>query len=324
MIEVSVKRSVTIGGRRVSPVPAVVALLLVALAVADARREGTVFVLTALNGLTTAALYFLVAAGFTLIFGLLRVTNLAHGSFYLAGGYVGYSVRVETGSWLLALAGAALTMGVLGVLLQWAVLRRVAADPMRESLLTIGMTVVVADLTLSIWGSSAKDIGAPGWLDSTVTFGQIVYSQYRLAMFGLAVLVGLALWFVIQRTRVGMTIRAAVDDPAILATTGVNVPLVLTLAFGLGTGLAGFAGVAGGSYLSIAQGEDSRYLLVSLLVVIVGGLGSVWGAAIGALAVGLVEAFAQVHLPTYSVLVTFGVMIAILAVRPRGLLGGAA
>lgn len=303
---------------------AVAAALVVAFATRDARHDPTVFAIMLLNGLTTAGLYFLVAAGFTLIFGLLRVTNLAHGSFYLAGGYVGYTVRTETGSWLLALGSAALAMGVLGALLQLMLLRRVAADPMRESLVTIGVTVVVADLTLGVWGSSAKDIGTPAWLDATVTHGDLVYSKYRLAILVLAIAVGLGLWLLIQRTRVGMSIRAAVDDPAILATTGVNVPLLLTLMFGIGTGLAGFAGVAGGSYLSVAQGEDSRYLLVSLLVVIVGGLGSVWGAALGALAVAVVEAFAQVHLPTYSVLVTFGVMIAILAVRPRGLLGGAA
>lgn len=299
-------------------------VVLALFAVRDATRDFDVFALTTLNGLTTAGLYFLVAAGFTLIFGLLRVTNLAHGSFYLLGGYVGFSISARTGSWMFALMGAALAMGALGIAVQWLVLRRVAADPMRESLVTIGIGVVVADLTLAFWGSSAKDIGAPAWLSSTVTVGDIVYSKYRLAILGMAVVVGILLWFLIQRTRLGMSIRGAVDDPAILATVGVNVPLLLTCVFGLGTALAGLAGVVGGSYLSVAQGEDSRYLLVSLLVVIVGGLGSVWGAAIGALAVGLVEAFAQVHLPTYSVLVTFGVMIAILAVRPRGLLGGAA
>ena len=299
----------------------VVALVL---AVRELLSDPAIFVVATLDGLTTAGLYFLVASGFTLIFGLLRATNLAHGSFYLAGGYIGYSLRAATGSWLLALVGAAVAMALLGLVFQLTILRRVGGDPIRETLVTIGLSVVVADVTLAIWGGSSLDIGVPPLLGSTISVHGLSYSRYRLALLGLALLVGAGLWMLLQRTRLGMTIRAGVDDPVVLATTGVNVPLVLSLIFGLGSLLAGLAGVAGGSYLSVAQGEDSRYLLISLLVVILGGLGSVPGAAIGSVVVGLVQAFAQVHLPTYSVLVTFGVMIAILAVRPRGLLGGAA
>jgi branched-chain amino acid transport system permease protein len=300
------------------------AAVVVVLAAREFLSDARLFVLTTLDGLTSASLFFLVASGFTLIFGLLRVTNLAHGSFYLAGGYIGYSVRHATGSWLLALLLAAVAVAVLGLAFQLVVLRRIHGDPVRDSLVTIGLSVVVADVTLAAWGGSPLDIGVPPLLDSTLRVNGLVYSEYRLALLGLAALVGFGLWVLLRRTRLGMTIRAGVDDPAILATTGVNVPLVLSMVFGLGSLLAGMAGVAGGSYLSVSQGEDARYLLISLLVVIVGGLGSVPGAAIGALVVGLVQAFAQVHLPTYSVLVTFGVMIVILAVRPRGLLGGAA
>lgn len=290
----------------------------------DLLSNPSLFVVTTLDGLTSAGLFFLVASGFTLIFGLLRVTNLAHGSFYLAGGYIGYSVQQATGNWVVALLGAALAVALIGMLFELVVLRRVQGDPMRESLVTIGLSVVIADVTLAVWGGSFLDIGVPHVLESTIHFDGMVYPKYRLALLGLAILVGAGLWVLLKKTRLGMTIRAGVDDPSILATTGVNVPVVLSLVFGLGSLLAGLAGVAGGSYLSVSQGEDGRYLLVSLLVVIVGGLGSVPGAALGALVVGLVEAYAQVHVPTYSTLVTFGVMIAILAVRPRGLLGGAA
>lgn len=294
------------------------------LAMRELVSAPAVFVPTVLDGLTTAGLYFLVASGFTLIFGLLRVTNLAHGSFYLAGGYIGYSLREATGSWFLALAGAAVAMALFGLIFQFTVLRLVGGDSLRESLVTIGLSVVIADVTLAVWGGSSLDIGVPHVLDSTINVNGLIYPQYRLALLGLALLVGVGLWLVLQRTRLGMTIRAGVDDPQILATTGVNVPLILSFVFGIGSLLAGLAGVAGGSYLSVSQGEDARYLLISLLVVIVGGLGSVPGAAIGSVVVGLVQAFAQIHLPTYSVLVTFGVMIVILAVRPRGLFGGAA
>ena len=191
--------------------------------------------------------------------------------------------------------------------------------------MTIGLSIVIADLTLKAWGGSPRDIGVPAALDGSLTVGELVYSRYRLALVVLALTVGLALWVLLRRTRLGMTIRAGVDDAPMLAATGVNVPLVFSLVFGLGALLAGFAGVAGGSYLSISQGEDARYLLVSLLVVIVGGLGSVGGAAVGRTG-GRPrrDLFAQVHLPTYSVLVTFGVMVVILAVRPRGLVRGIA
>ncbi len=306
------------------PLPWVAAVPLAVFVAYEASTDGLTFATIVLNGLTAAGLYFLVASGFTLIFGLLRVTNLAHGSLYLVGGYVGYTVHERTGSWLLALACAAVFAGLLGTAFQLAVLRRVAGDPIRESLVTIGLSIVIADLTLKAWGGSPRDIGVPAALDGSFTVGELVYSRYRLALVILALTVGLALWVLLRRTRLGMTIRAGVDDAPMLAATGVNVPLVFSLVFGLGALLAGFAGVAGGSYLSISQGEDARYLLVSLLVVIVGGLGSVGGAAVGALAVGLVEAYAQVHLPTYSVLVTFGVMVVILAVRPRGLVRGIA
>ncbi|WP_248963843.1 branched-chain amino acid ABC transporter permease [Sphaerisporangium perillae] len=298
-------------------------IAVLALTVRELVAAPAVFVTTVLDGLTTAGLYFLVASGFTLIFGLLRVTNLAHGSFYLAGGYVGYSLREATGNWFLALAGAAVAVALLGLLFQLTVLRLVGGDPLRESLVTIGLSVVVADMTLAVWGGSSLDITIPPFLGSTIEVHGLIYSRFRLALLGLALLVGFGLWVLLHRTRLGMTIRAGVDDPLILATSGVNVPLVLSFVFGLGSLMAGLAGVAGGSYLSLSQGEDARYLLVSLLVVIVGGLGSVPGAVVGSVVVGLVQAFAQVHLPTYSVLVTFGVMIVILAVRPRGVLGGA-
>lgn len=316
-------QAMAIRSRRVNPWLAVGAVLLAAFIAKETITDGSNFATIVLNGLTAAGLYFLVASGFTLIFGLLRVTNLAHGSFYLVGGYVGFTIHDHTGSWLLALLGASLFVAILGMAFQFIILRRVATDPIREALVTIGLTIVIADLTLAVWGGAPRDIGIPKMFDGSMDLGTITYSKYRLAILALAIVIGGALWLLLRKSRLGMTIRAGVDDAPMLAATGVNVPVVFTLVFGLGALLAGFAGVAGGSYLSISQGEDSRYLLVSLLVVIIGGLGSVTGAAIGSLAVGLVEAFAQVHLPTYSVLVTFGVMVVILAIRPRGLLGGA-
>lgn len=308
------------------PVRRVGAVLLIGLVLTWLGRQfivdATGTTITLLNGLTAASLYFLVAAGFTLSFGLMRITNLAHGSLYLLGGYFGYSVVAGTGNWFLALAAAVAGTAVTGLLMEQVLLRWVRGDDLREALVTIGVMVVVADQALALWGSEPLDIGLPSQLGGAVELpGGLVFSKYRLLIVLLAGLLGGGLWALMNRTKLGLAIRAGVDDRAMLASIGVNTRVLFAFVFALGAALAGFAGVAGGSYLSIAPGEDSRYLLISLIVVIVGGMGSLAGAALGAALVGVVEAFAQVYLPTYSVLITFGVMVAILAVRPNGLLG---
>jgi branched-chain amino acid transport system permease protein len=284
------------------------------------------FVTIALNGLTLAALYFLVASGFTLIFGVMRVTNLAHGAFYLLGGYIGFSVADETGSWPLAILAGAVAIAVLGLGVQQALLRRIQGEDLREALITLGLAIVVADLALAEWGGTPRDIEAPSFLSGATDIGVagVQYPTYRLVILALAIGVGLGLWILLKRTRLGMIIRAGVDDRHMVAAMGINVQVVFALVFAFGALLAGFSGVAGGSYLSLAPGEDSRYLLFSLIVVIVGGLGSIAGAAIGAVLVGVVDQFAAVYVPTYSVLLTFGLMVLVLALRPQGLLGRAA
>ncbi len=282
------------------------------------------FVVISLNGLTAASLYFVVAAGFTLVFGLMRVTNLAHGSLYLLGGYIGYSVKLHTGSWALAVGVASIVVSAVGLALHQGLMRWVTGDDLREALITVGFMIVVADQALAIWGSEPLDIGIPNRLDSVVQLpGSVVFSAYRLAILALALIVGAGLWLLLNRTRIGLAIRAGVDDRGMVSALGVNVQLLFAGVFSLGAFLAGFAGVVGGSYLSIARGEDARYLLMSLVVVIVGGMGSVPGAALGAVLIGLVEAYSQVYASTYSVLVSFGVMVLVLAVRPQGLLGRA-
>lgn len=284
--------------------------------------DSTGTAVTLLNGFTAASLYFLVAAGFTLSFGLMRITNLAHGSLYLLGGYFGYSVVAWSGNWFLALVGAVIGTAATGLLMEQALLRWVRGDDLREALVTIGVMVIVADQALALWGSEPLDIGLPSQLGGPLELpGGLVFSKYRLLIVLLALIIGGGMWALMNRTKLGLAIRAGVDDRAMLGSIGVNTRLLFAFVFALGAALAGFAGVTGGSYLSIAPGEDSRYLLISLIVVIVGGMGSLAGAALGATLVGVVEAFAQVYLPTYSVLITFGVMVAILAVRPNGLLG---
>ncbi len=292
------------------------------------------FVSTFLNGVTLGGLYFLVASGFTLVFGLMRNVNLAHGSMYLLGAYIGYEVADATGNWYFGLIAAFVAIAIIGVLLQVLVFRRMAGDDLRQTLVTIGISIVAADLMLAIWTGNTYQFEPPEWLFGTLTLpiisvikssGTVVfikYPTYRFAVLAIAILVGIALWLFLNRTKIGMMIRAGVDDREMLSASGVNVQLVFALVFAIGAGLAGFAGVIGGTALSISPGEDVRYLLASLVVVIVGGLGSVSGAAIGALLIGLAEQFGLAYFPTYGVVLTFVIMVVVLAVRPQGIMGG--
>ena len=301
--------------------------------VAAIGRKKT-FVSTLLNGVTLGGLYFLVASGFTLVFGLMRNVNLAHGSMYLLGAYIGYDVAEASGSWFLGLAAAFLAIALSGALLQVLVFRRMEGDDLRQTLVTIGLSIVAADLMLAIWSGVTYQFSPPEWLfgatelpiisviKSSGATVYIKYPIYRLSVLVVAVGIGIALWLFLNRTRIGMMIRAGVNDRDMLSASGVNVQLVFAVVFALGAGLAGFAGVVGGTALSIAPGEDIRYLLASLIVVIVGGLGSVTGAAIGALLIGLAEQFGLAYFPTYGVVLTFLIMVFVLAVRPQGIMGG--
>jgi branched-chain amino acid transport system permease protein len=280
------------------------------------------FLLTVMNGLTLAALYFLVASGFTLVFGLMRNVNLAHGSLYLLGAYVGYDVADLTQSWFLGVAAGFLSMAAVGVLLQVGIFRRMEGQDLRQTLVTIGLSIVLADLMLAVWGGKTYQFDPPNWLYGATKLPFVrAYPTYRLVLLATAIVIGVGLWLFLNRTRIGMMIRAGVDDRAMLSATGVNVQLVFATTFAIGAGLAGLAGVVGGTALSIAPGEDTRYLLASLVVVIVGGMGSVTGAAIGALLIGLAEQLGLAYSPTYGVVYTFVIMVLVLAIRPQGLMG---
>lgn len=300
-----------------------VAALLAGAAAWACFKDARLFVAATLNGVTLAALYFLVASGFALIFGLMRNVNLAHGSLYLLGAYLGYTIGDLTGSWYLGVAAGALGAAVLGIVLQVAVFRFMPGQELRQALVTVAISVVLADLMMWVWGADIYQLDPPDWM-----FGASVlpivqhYPTYRLILLALAVVVGGGLWLLLNRTRIGTMIRAGVDDRMMLAATGVNIQVVFAVTFAIGAGLAGFAGVIGGSALSISPGEDTRYLLASLIVVVVGGLGSVAGTAVGALLIGLSEQYGLAYAPTYGVLFTFVIMVATLFYRPQGIFGG--
>jgi branched-chain amino acid transport system permease protein len=291
-----------------------------------------VFLNAVFNGITLGGLYFLVASGFTLIFGLMRNVNLAHGSLYLIGGYIGYAVSTWTGSWILSFVAAFFGVALLGVILQIAVFRRMEGQDLRQTMVTIGLSIVFADLMLWVFGGDFYQVETPAWLIGPIQLplltavkssGEPVYLQYplvRLVILAASVVIGIAMWLALNRTRIGMIVRAGVDDRDILAATGVRIQLVFVLVFALGAGLAGIAGVVGGTFQSLSPGEDTRFLLASLVVVIVGGMGSIPGAALGAVIIGLAEQLGSVYIPTYAIVVTFLIMVLVLAVRPQGLL----
>ena len=291
-----------------------------------------VFVITIFNGITLGALYFLVASGFTLIFGLMKNVNLAHGSLYMLGGYVGYEIADATGWWMLSFLIAFIAIALVGVLLQYFFFRKMEGDDLKQTLVTIGISIVLADIMLWIWGGGFYQIIAPDWLSGPVQLpiitavkssGKIVFLKYpivRLAILIAAIVIGILMWLALNKTKIGMLVRAGVDDTEMLSATGTRVQRIFVLIFAFGAGLAGFAGVVGGTFQSIAPGEDIRILLASLVVVIVGGMGSIPGAAIGAVLIGLAEQLGSAYFPTYSVVLTFLIMVLVLAFKPDGII----
>ncbi len=281
------------------------------------------FLIVTLNGLTLAALYFLAASGFSLIFGLMRTVNMAHGALLLLGGYVGYDVVELTGSWMLGIACGGLAAALAGAAVQAGILGWMQGDELRQTLASIAISIVLADLMLWYWGGITYQVSLPDILSGgqKLPLLGVGYANIRLALMAFAVVVGVMLWFLIQRTRFGAVIRAGVDDQDMLRALGFPIGRIFIAVFALGSALAGMAGVIAASALSISPGTDLQFLLSSLVVVIVGGMGSIGGAALGALLVGLAEQYGLAYAPTYGVVFTFGIMVLILAVRPQGLMG---
>lgn len=225
--------------------------------------------LQALNGLSFGALLFVLASGFTLVFGLMQIVNLAHGAFYLVGGYVGIVTVTATGSFVAAVAAGAVTGAVIGLASERLLLRRVRGQELPEVLLTVGIALVVADTCLAVFGGNPRSIQVPSALSGSVQLGAITYPTYRLFVLALAVALGAALYVIQHRTRLGALIRAGVDDREIAESLGINVPRVFTAMFVFGAALAGLAGVVAAGLLTLRPGADTDILLFALVVVVV-------------------------------------------------------
>lgn len=276
-----------------------------------------------LNSFTFAALLFLVASGFTLIFGLMRIVNLAHGAMYLMGGYVAYAAATASGSFFVGAVVAVVAVALLGLVTQ-ALLRFVKGNELRQVLLTLGLALILNDAALVIWGGDTFSVPTPEPLRGAVQVLGVLYPRYRLFVLAIGIVVLVLLWLLMNRTRLGALIRAGVDDAETVEAMGINIRLVFVATFMLGMALAAIAGALGGAFLSLYPTADSEILVYSLAVVIIGGRGSLGGAAVGSLAVALLSTFGQVWFPELAYFVIFGPMALLLAFRPHGLFGRAA
>jgi branched-chain amino acid transport system permease protein len=281
----------------------------------------TQFLEVSANGLTLAAFYFLVAVGFSLIFGLMRVVNMAHGAAYLAGGYFGFTINEHTHNFAIAALGAGFAVGVVGLIIHFALLRPVKGQELREALITIAVGVIVADQLLAHYGGQPRAVLPPPSLRGAVNLGDVRMTKYGLFLIGCAIVVGVALWLLIQKTRLGIIIRAGIDDKPMVDAIGINVAVVFAVVFFLASLLIGAVGWLGAPRFSTAPGIDGVRMLDALTVVIIGGLGSLTGAAAGAVIVALAGEYGLAYISEYAPLITLGVLITVLAIRPQGLLG---
>jgi branched-chain amino acid transport system permease protein len=280
--------------------------------------------LLAINSITLGGLLFLLSAGFSLIFGLMKIPNLTHGSFFMLGAYLSTSLIAHGfGFWTAALV-AGLLVAVFGALVERLILRRLAGAELAQVLVTLGLSFMIADVCLMVWTGDPIRIDTPPALRGATTVMGLGFPIYRLAVSLVAVVFAAALWGLLDRTRLGAMIRAGVDDAPMARVVGIRVSRLFTVVFGLGAWLAGFAGVIGGPILSVYPGLDQEMLPLALVVVILGGSGSLVGSLVGSFVVGFLYNFGQAMFPELAYVVLFLPMLLVLVVRPQGLFGRAA
>jgi branched-chain amino acid transport system permease protein len=284
------------------------------------------WLLLTINSITFGGLLFLLSAGFSLIFGLMRIPNLTHGSLFMIGAYVGATFAgnyfgYPLNFWLATIL-AALLVAAFGALVERVLLRQLAGEQLAQVLVTLGVSFMVADLCLMAWGGDPISVATPPELGGFVRMGTMVFPLYRLAIIAIAVVFAVALWLMLDRTRLGAMIRAGVDDPAMARVVGIRVSQLFTIVFALGAGLAGFAGMIGSPILSVYPGLDQDMLPLALVVVILGGTGSLLGSFVGSIVIGFIYNFGQALLPELAYFVLFLPMVLVLVLRPQGLFGG--
>jgi branched-chain amino acid transport system permease protein len=281
----------------------------------------SLWLVLAINSITLGGLLFLLSAGFSLIFGLMRIPNLTHGSFFMLGAYLAVSLmRLGVDFWAAAVLGG-LGVAIFGGLVERLILRRLPGAELAQVLVTLGLSFMVADVCLMVWTGDPIQIDTPAGLRGATSVLGLAFPTYRLAISLIAVVFAISLWALLDRTRLGAMIRAGVDDPAMARVVGIRVSRLFTIVFCLGAWLAGFAGVIGGPILSVYPGLDQEMLPLALVVVILGGSGSLLGSLVGSFIVGFLYNFGQAMFPELAYVVLFLPMLIVLVVRPQGLFG---
>jgi len=281
----------------------------------------TLWIILTINSISMGGLLFLLSAGFSLIFGLMRIPNLTHGSLFMLGAYFGVTfLRLGINFWIAALLSA-LVLALIGGLIERFLLRRLAGQELAQVLVTLGLSFIIADICLLVWTGDPIPLATPDSLRGVIRFSDFVFPRYRLAVVVIAVVIAAGLWLMLERTRLGAMIRAGVDDPQMARVTGIRVSRLFTAVFSLGAALAGLAGVLSGPILSVYPGLDAEMLPLALIIVILGGAGSLPGALLGSFIVGFIYNFGQVLFPELAYVVLFLPMVLVLVLRPQGLFG---
>lgn len=279
------------------------------------------WVIQGLNSLAFGSLLFILAAGFSLIFGLMRIANLSHGAYFMLGAYVGLSaISSGINFWLAVLIGGA-TVCVLGGLIERLILRRMAGQPLAQVLVTLGIAFIIADACLWLWTGDPRPVPMPAALQGVVRFAGLAFPIYRLFVVAIAFVLALALWLLLERSRIGAMIRAGVDDMEMARAMGIRTSFLFPFVFCLGSALAGAGGVLAGPILSVYPGMDTDMLPLALVVVILGGVGSLGGAFAGSLIIGFIYTFGQALFPNLAYVILFLPMVLVLTLRPTGLFG---
>lgn len=281
----------------------------------------TFWVLQILNGLSFGMTLFALSVGLALIFGTMRILNLSHGAFYAVGAWTGITVGKQSGSLVVGAIVGVLAVVMIAVAMEKLLLRRIPKAELPQTLLTFGVMLVLGDLSLWLWGGTPLTIDPPSWLRGVIRFDGVVFPKYRLFVISFGFVLALCLWLIQTRTRVGIMLRASIDDPQMAESAGVNVPLLTTLTFAFGAALAALAGVVAAPVMGVYVGIEFEVLLLAFVVVIVGGLGSLPGALIGALLIGLLDSLGKALFPEVAMFSLFVPMAMILALKPSGLFG---
>ena len=280
------------------------------------------FLIQTLNSLQYGLLLFLVASGLTLVFGIMGIINLAHGSFYMIGAYLAFVLTSATGSLVLAIAlGIPLALA-FGAFLEWALFAHLyKRDHLEQVLLTYGLILIFEQLRSLLVGDDVHGVAIPAFLDASIQLTEVMsYPVYRLAISAVCIVLAVALYFLIQRTRLGMMIRAGNDDRTMVESLGININMIYRIVFALGVALAALAGMLASPISSVFPNMGSHVLIISFVIVVIGGIGSVWGALVAALIVGFADTFGKVLVPELSGIVVYVVMAVVLLWRPEGIL----